>query len=169
MLLNDEDMNVDLEWPPLPDYGCFPRWPQDGDDFIHPDDLPLATRYIPSQRVLRRDKFDGTYYHYSYGTLRFRLRPVMWSKVGSDGIDIGDEVETTGMLLERELFVATVWGMYYVARKGCILYRLKKSDMPVPRLYAAKDLRLLTRKDVVGERTFDYRPPTWNGTADLEL
>ena len=93
----------------------------------------------------------------------------MWSKVGSDGIDIGDEVETTGMLLERELFVATVWGMYYVARKGCILYRLKMSDMPVPRLYAAKDLRLLTRKDVVGERTFDYRPPTWNGTADLEL
>ena len=158
-----------MDWPPLPDYGCFPRWPEDGDDFIHPDDRDLASRCIPSERVLRRDQFDGTYYHYSYGLLHFRLRPAMWLKVRVDGIDIGDEVETVGMSLERELFVATVWGMYWVARKGCILYRLKRGDMAVPRLYALKDLRLLTDKEKVGERTFDYRPPTWQGTGDLEL
>ncbi len=158
-----------MDWPPLPDYGCFPRWPQDGEDFIHPADRSAALRCIPSTRVLRRETFDGAYYHYRYGQLRFRLRPTMWLKVSSDGIDIGDEVETVGMLLERELFVATVWGMHFIARKGCILYRLKNGQMTVPRLYAAKELRLITNKDCVRERTFDYRPPSWHGKGDLEL
>ncbi len=158
-----------MDWPPLPDYGCFPRWPQDGEDFIHPEDRESAMRCVPSERILRREKFDGQFYHYNYGQLTFRMRPVMWLRVKSDGIDIGDEVETVGMLMERELFVATVWGMYYVARKGCILYRLKRGDMAVPRLYAAKDLRLLTRKETVQEGTFDHPKPNWHGTADLEL
>ena len=158
-----------MHWPPLPDYGCFPRWPTDGDDFIHPDDRNKASRFIPSERVLRRDEFDGTYYHYAYGQLRLRLRPTMWLKVTDDGIDIDDEVETIGTGLQRELFVATIWGMYYVARKGCILYRLKRGEMPVPRLYAAKDLRLLSDKEQIRERTFDYRAPTWDGSGDLEL
>ena len=92
-----------MDWPPLPDYGCIPRWPQDGQGFIHPDDVPVATRCFPSERVFRRDRFDGVYYHYSYGSLRFRLRPSMWLKVISDGIDIGDRVETVGASLEREL------------------------------------------------------------------
>jgi len=151
-----------VDWPPLPDYGCFPRWPEDGDDFIHPDDRALATRFIPTERVLRRDRFDGTHYHYSYGALCFRLRPTMWLKVSVDGIDIGDEVETVGMSLERELFVATVWGMYWVARKGCILYRLKRGDLAVPRLYAASDLRLLKDKRSIRSAAaqLEPRPPS---------
>jgi len=147
-----------VDWPLLPDYGCFPRWPEDGDDFIHPDDRSLAARCIPSERVLRRDQFDGTYYHYSYGRLRFRLRPAMWLKVSVDGIDIGDKVETVGMSLERELFVATVWGMYWVARKGCVLYRLKRGDTAVPRLYSARDLRLLRDKGSIRNVTAQSQP-----------
>ena len=123
-----------MQWPQLPDYGCISRWPEDGQAFIHPDDVPVATRCIPSARVLRRDYFDGVYYHYRYGSVRFRLRPTMWLKVKSDGIDIGDLVETTGIGMERELFVAQVWGMYFVSRKGCILYRLRRADTKVPQL-----------------------------------
>jgi hypothetical protein len=158
-----------MDWPPLPDYGCIPRWPEDGDHFIHPDDLAIAQRCLPSWRVLRRERFDGTFYHYCYGRLRFRLRPVMWLKVRSEGIDIGDEVETVGMSLERELFVATVWGMHWVSRKGCILYRLQRGELAEPRLYRAKDFRLLKSKAQVGERMFDYRAPRWHGEPDLEL
>ncbi len=91
--------------------------------------MPVATRCFPSERVFRRDRFDGTYYHYSYGQIRFRLRPSMWLRVQPDGIDIGDAIETTGLAMERELFVAQVWGMYYVRRKGCILYRLRRGDV----------------------------------------
>ncbi|MGI9470255.1 MAG: hypothetical protein ACR2NZ_01900 [Rubripirellula sp.] len=156
-----------MDWPILPDYGCIPRWPQEGQAFIHPDDVPIATRCFPSERVLRRDRFDGVYYHYAYGSLRFRLRPSMWLKVTSDGIDIGDQVETVGTSFERELFVATVWGMYYVRRKGCILYRLRRGETNVPNLYAASDLRLLTDKTKIRQGDTVHPTPKWSGDGEL--
>lgn len=156
-----------MDWPILPDYGCIPRWPQDGQAFIHPDDVPIATRCFPSERVLRRDRFDGVYYHYAYGSLRFRLRPCMWLKVTADGIDIGDQVETTGASLERELFVASVWGMYFVRRKGCILYRLRRGDTTVPNLYTARELRLLTDKSQIRPGDTIHPVPKWSGDGEL--
>jgi hypothetical protein len=155
-----------MDWPQLPDYGFIPRWPQDGQGFIHPDDVTVATRCFPSERVLRRDRFDGVYYHYSYGALRFRLRPSMWLKVKSEGIDIGDAVETTGTSMERDLFVAQVWGMYYVRRKGCILYRLRRSETTVPNLYPASHLRALTDKSTVRPGDTKHPAPKWSGSGD---
>ncbi|MFG0261565.1 MAG: hypothetical protein ACF788_04165 [Novipirellula sp. JB048] len=132
--------------PPLPVYGCFPRWPQDGQDFIHPDDLAIVSRRIPSERVFRRDAFDGTYYHYRYGAVRFRLRPCLWLAVEPEGIDVGDSIETVGVEMERERFVAEVYGMYFVRRKGCILYRLRRGSTTIPNLFPRNSLRLLTDK-----------------------
>jgi hypothetical protein len=152
-----------MQWPPLPDFGIIPRWPVDGQDFIHPDDVAVAVRCFPSERVLRRESFDGTYYHYTYGNARFRLTPVMWLKVDHEGIDIGDQVETIGSGLERELFVATVWGMHYVQRKGCIVYRLRRGDQIVPRLYTQNQLKQLTDKNTVREANFEYPAPQWKG------
>lgn len=152
-----------MQWPQFPDYGCFARWPENGQSFIHPDDVSVVTRLIPSPRVLKRLSFDGVYYHYSYGSLRFRLRPAMWRSVESEGIDLGDQVETKGLGLEREQFVATVWGMYYVQRKGCILYRLRRGDQVVPKLYPGEQLRLLTDKATVRPPTTKYRAPQWGG------
>lgn len=154
-----------MQWPQLPDYGCFLRWPENGQGFIHPDDVPIVTRMIPSPRVLKRLSFDGTYYHYSYGQLRFRLRPAMWLPVRSEGIEIGDQVETKGVGLEREQFVATVWGMYYVQRKGCILYRLRRVDQVVPKLFAGEHLRCLTEKTSLKPSTSRYRQPAPDSPA----
>lgn len=164
---------LEIQSPTLPDYGCIPRWPAEGQSFIHPDDVAVATRCFPSERVFRRDRFDGVYYHYRYGQVRFRLRPSMWLKIRPDGIDIGDSVETIGIGMERELFVAKVWGMYYVRRKGCIVYRLRRSGTLVPRLYTSDQLRLLTDKSKVREGYIEYRPPKWSGQGetipDVEL
>ncbi len=162
-----------MQWPVLPDYGCIPRWPGDGQSFIHPDDVAIATRLFPSERVFRRDRFDGVYYHYSYGPIRFRLRPSMWLKVQPDGIDIGDEVETVGVGLERELFVGHVFGMYFIRRKGQILYRLRKAGVLVPRLYPANQMRLLTDKATVRQGEVMHPTPKWFGQGekivDLDL
>ncbi len=152
-----------MQWPPLPDYGCILRWPEDGQAFIHPEDVAVATRCFPSGRVLRREAFDGVYYHYSYGALRFRLRPMMWLPVRSEGFDVGDTVETTGVGFERELFVAQVWGMHYVPRKGCILYRLRRRDTNVPNLFHADQIRLLSDKSKVRDGDIGYPEPKWNG------
>ena len=155
-----------MDWPQLPDYGCIARWPADGQGFIHPDDVAMATRCIPSERVLRRVRYDDVYYHFSYGSIRFRLRPVMWLKVDADGFDIGDRVETTGLAMEQELFVARIWGMYYVRRKGCILYRLRKGSTTVPQLYSARQLRLLEDKSVVREGDTVHPQPKWSGGGE---
>ena len=47
-----------------------------GDKDCHPEDVVIARRCFPSERVFRRDLFDGVYYHFTYGRTRFRLRPV---------------------------------------------------------------------------------------------
>ncbi|MDG2221503.1 MAG: hypothetical protein P8L85_08995 [Rubripirellula sp.] len=155
-----------MDWPPLPDYGCIVRWPADGQGFIHPDDVPIATRCFPSERVFRRDLFDGVYYHYSYGPLRFRLRPTMWLKVEAEGIDVGDQVETTGLGMERELFVARIKGMYFVRQKGRILYRLTRSDNLVPGLFASHQLRLITDKTNLRPGDTEYPEPKSIGSGE---
>ena len=40
--------------PPLktdPKYGHYPWWPEDGDQWVHPEDIELARSMIPSPRV----------------------------------------------------------------------------------------------------------------------
>ena len=139
--------SASIAWPPLPDYGCFLRWPEDGYAFIHPDDQTVVRRCLPSGRVLQRYRFDGTFYHYRYGRITFRLRPAMWLKIAHEGIDVGDRIETIGPALQRDHFVARVWGMHYVPRKGRILYRLRMGGgEQVPRLYSADELRVITEK-----------------------
>lgn len=152
-------------WPQLPDYGCFPRWPADGQDWIHPDDVAIVRRCLPSERVVRRESFDGTYYHFSYGDVRFRLRPCLWLKVDAEGLDLGDCVETIGVGMERELFVAHVCGMHYVRRKGRILYRLRRGDRTVRRLYTADQLRLLDNKAKVRGGEIEHPVPRWSGSG----
>lgn len=158
-----------MQWPVLPDYGCILRWPSEDAEFIHPEDQEVALRCFPSERVFRREKFDGEYYHYCYGQVTFRLRPVMWYKVRDDGIDVGDQVETIGIGLERDRFVAQVWGVYYIRRKGRIVYRLKRGDQEVPRLYTADELRVLTDKSKVESREEIYPAPQWKGKAEDRL
>nr|WP_231615481.1 hypothetical protein [Novipirellula artificiosorum] len=118
------------------------------------------TRRIPSERVFRRESFDGTYYHYRYGQVRFRLKPCLWLQVESDGLDIGDPVETVGVGMERELFIGEVFGMYFVRRKGCILYRLRRGDVVVPNLFTADSMRLLLDKSRI--RPGEIAHPTPN-------
>lgn len=149
-----------MDWPVLPDYGIFDRWPMDGVGFIHPDDVATATRCIPSRRVLCRHHFDKTFYHYRYGKIQFRLRPAMWLKIRYEGIDIGDEVEVIGLGMEREQFVARIWGMHYVREAGQIYYRLKMpDDSAVVRLYVRDHLRLLTDKTKLKISDTVYRQP----------
>ena len=155
-----------MDWPILPDYGCFLRWPADGQQFIHPDDVAIVTRCIPSGRVFRRESFDGTYYHFRYGDFLFRLRPCMWNSVRYEGIDMGDMVETTGLGMERDQFVAQIWGMHYVTRKGKILYRLRRRDQNVPNLFHAGQLRVLSNKAKVRDNDVAYPEPQWSGSFD---
>ncbi len=130
-----------MKWPRLPDYGYIPRWPEDGTDFIHPEDVSEVAGMFPGYRVFRRDSFNGRFFVCSYGKIRFRLRSCLWTKVKGDGIDIGQRVETTGICMSRELFVGRVRSMQYSRRERSILYGLERNGVPVPQPFRAHELR----------------------------
>ena len=46
-----------MESPQLPDYGCFLRWPQDGQEFIHPAAIMVIS---PEAKITRY--LHGTYF-----------------------------------------------------------------------------------------------------------
>ncbi|TWU16045.1 hypothetical protein [Allorhodopirellula heiligendammensis] len=150
----------------FPQYGLMPRWPENGEGFIHPEDISIVSRLIPSERVLRRESFDGQYYHYHYGEFRFRLLPCMWLPIAGEGLDIGDDVEAIGVGMERDLFVGVITGMYYVRRKGRILYRLRRGAQMQKRLYLHEHLRLLSTKQHVRPGEIEHPTPTWNGAGE---
>ena len=48
--------------PSIPDCGAYLVWPCEGMDWIHPEDVEQAEKWIPSTRVFRRRSFDSEYY-----------------------------------------------------------------------------------------------------------
>jgi hypothetical protein len=156
--------------PELPDYGAFLRWPGEGSAWMHPDDRAVVMRMIPSERVFRRERFDGIHYHFRYGDIRFRLKPCMWLPLEDEGIDIGDLVETVGLAMERELFVATVIDALFVAEEGRRVYRLARGSSVQDRLYGADELKVLTDKTKLRESGNVHPEPHWDESfrqADL--
>ncbi len=128
--------------PQFPDYGAFLSWPAEGHGWIHADDVSRVRQLIPSNRVFRRDAFDGLFYHYRYGHSTFRLRPCLWLPLSWEGFNIGDHVETIGLSLQRELFLARIVEMHYERYKNRIVYRLKRRSHTIPRNFTAHEIRL---------------------------
>ncbi|MCU0710996.1 MAG: hypothetical protein MUC43_02975 [Pirellula sp.] len=136
----------DIVWPELPDCGVYLTWPQDGVEWIHPDDIQLAEQLIPSSRVFRRVAFDGTYYRLEYGSLMLRVKPTMWLKVHDEGFWIGDQVEIKGDFLTNEPSIAVITESRFEAATGMISYMLIQRDMVLDKHYHADELRCLTKR-----------------------
>jgi hypothetical protein len=130
--------------PPLkidPEYGCFPHWPEDGNGWLHPEDVDAARGMIPSARIFRRDGMIGEFTLLHYGEVRIRARPALWQKVPAPAFEIGDWVEVvprgqtnlprTGVI--REL----LWDEYAEE----VRYQIDVAGMPTERMYAREDLQ----------------------------
>jgi len=147
--------------PELPDYGTFPRWPAEGSAWIHPDDRAVVMHLVPGERVFRRERFDGVFYYYRYGDTHFRLKPCMWLPLEDEGVDIGDLVETVGLGLERELFIAHVVDALYLASEGRCVYRLARAELVDDRLYGCDEFRVLTDKTKLQIGDTIHPVPRW--------
>ena len=156
--------------PELPDYGTFPRWPAEGSAWIHPDDRAIVMHLVPGERVFRRERFDGVFYHYRYGDTHFRLKPCMWLPLADEGVDMGDLVETIGLGLERELFIGHVTDALYLASEGRCAYRLSRAELVDDRLYGRDEFRVLTDKSKLRIGETVHPVPRWiEGFQDDEL
>jgi hypothetical protein len=130
--------------PPLktdPKYGYFPWWPEDGDAWVHPDDVAAARAMIPSNRVFRRDGSDGDYLLMHYGDVTLRVRRTLWQEVEPEGLTIGDwvEVRSRGMLNEPRTGV--VREMLWQERGRMMAYQISENGTRIEQLYTREDLQ----------------------------
>src|SRR4051794_16299072 len=130
--------------PPLktdPKYGCFLRWPQDGNEWLHPDDVALVRTLIPSQRIFRRDGVEGEFHRLHYGDITFRAKPALWQEVSYEGFDIGDWVEVLRRGMCNEPRTGVVREMLWDDRERAICYQICDNEVPIADLYAREDLQ----------------------------
>jgi hypothetical protein len=130
--------------PPLktePKFGYFPWWPEDGDAWVHPDDVAAARAMIPSNRVFCRDDGDEDYLLMHYGDVTLRVRRTLWQEVEPEGLEFGDwvEVRSRGMLNEPRTGV--IREVLWDDRVRAMRYQISENGTPVEQLYTREDLQ----------------------------
>ena len=134
-------------------HGVYPWWPEPGTDWIHPDDVPLAERWIPSDRVFHRADGDDGYSVLRYGEEKIRVRPTMWLEVPSDGYEVGDLIEVKSRMGRLTPFVATILNMFWNRHAQVIEYELSEAGCRLPRRYRADEFQPARSL----QRTWDLR------------
>ena len=133
-------------WPEMPDCGVYLVWPCDGVDWIHPDDVSLVEKWVPSTRVFRRHSFDGNFYRLQYGERSVRVKPSMWRRVEDEGLSVGDRVEILSHFQENDPGMGVISEMRFEKESARILYTVVSRELALPRTFVASDLVLRTGK-----------------------
>lgn len=124
-----------------PKYGYYPWWPENGDDWVHPEDADLARTLIPSPRVFRRDGEQGLFVVLHYGDLTLRVKRTLWQEVEPEGFEIGDWVEVLSRGMRNTPRTAIIQEMHWDPKARQLLYQVTENDVPVPNQYTSEDLR----------------------------
>lgn len=117
--------------PPLktdPKYGYFPWWPEDGNAWIHPEDIELARSMIPSLRVWCREGKVGRFAVLHYGKIRLRVLPRLWREVTFEGLSIGDLVEVLPRGMQAPPETGRIREILWNAHARAIRYQLELTD-----------------------------------------
>jgi hypothetical protein len=136
-----------------PKYGFYPWWPEDGDAWLHPEDVELARGMVPSTRVFRRDGMHGPYIVLHYGDMQMRVKRTLWQEVPSEGYEIGDMVEVLSRGMKNTPRTGVIREIFWEPRSRTMRYQIAEGDASVPNLYSAEDLRhvepAIEREEVV--------------------
>jgi hypothetical protein len=135
--------------PDLPDWGVYLRWPAEGVDWIHPEDLDVAQALIPGPRVLKRVRWDGDYYYLQYGPQRLRVRPSLWLRVPDLDLEVGQQVEVLSCDLRNDPGIFRIAEIMYSTATLAIEYHLLSTSMELTKKFAREDLR------PVNQRTYE--------------
>lgn len=130
-----------------PKYGYYPWWPEDGDDWIHPEDVERAKGLIPSGRVFRRDGEERDMIVLHYGTERLRVSRTLWREVESEGLEVGDLVEVMPRGMQNAPRTGVVREMVWDDDAGGIRYQITEAGVPLEALYTRDDLQPVTPRE----------------------
>ena len=142
-----------------PVYGCFPRWPDGGTSWLHPEDLDVALRLIPSDRIFRREWRGGEFSNLIYGEDTIRARPVLWNVVPSPVFSVGEEVEIKSQMGKRDPGLAIVREVVWNADVHAVQYELEQREMMLPQLFDTADLNPV---ESLNEGHEPLRESTWS-------
>ncbi len=124
-----------------PRYGYYPWWPEDGNEWLHPEDVELARNMIPSMRVFRREGEQGEFVNLYYGDARLRVKRTLWQEVSGEGYEIGDWVEVLSRGKRNTPRTGVIREMTWNSKERCLQYRITENDKPIPNDFLAEDLR----------------------------
>lgn len=124
-----------------PRYGYYPWWPENGNDWLHPEDVELARQLIPSMRIFRREGELESYVVLYYGDVKLRVLRTLWQEVEGEGFELGDWVEVLSRCGHNEPRTGTIREMLWDQRARALRYQLLDNGQPIANLYAAEDLR----------------------------
>lgn len=147
-------------------YGYFPWWPQDGDEWLHPEDIRLARRLIPSPRVFRREDRPGGWAVLRYGGWTLRVRPTLWQEVAGEGYEIGDWVEVLSRCGQQTPRTGVIREMLWDSRARALAYQLEEAGTPIPTRYHAGDFRPVELPDA--ERLGGWYEPRGDAEQGLD-
>lgn len=154
--------------PDMPDFGAYLIWPSTGVDWIHPDDLKLAERLIPSQRVFRRVKFDGLYYHLEYGPIQLRVKPTMWTGLPRCDALVGDRVELISHFGQYDPGIATIVDVHCNRAGDRLEFRLRRNEMTLPTVFSRSHFRVLSPRFLLRVGYYMHEPPAFSPPPDLD-
>jgi hypothetical protein len=121
-------------------WGVYVTWPEEGLHNVHPDDLWLAERLLPGNRVFLRQDLDSEFNLLSYGRHQLRVRPTMWVETPEPPFKLGDQVEVRSQLGRLTPQIARVAQVFWNSRNRRMEFELSRLGRPVPGRFLASDL-----------------------------
>lgn len=154
--------------PALPDFGVYTHWPSAGFSWIHPHDIALAGRLIPSRRVFQRVRFDDTYYHLRYGRKQIRVRPTLWTLMPPADVHVGDQVELRCNFQRNEPGLASVVEVLANRQLDGFDFILRRGQMILPRSFTRSDFHLLSVRHHLRSGYYEHPVAKYSPPVDLE-
>jgi len=116
-------------------------------NWVHPQDLELASQLIPGYRIFRRvpcrgqEDHDKGYAEIFYGDQSLRILPIVWLEVTPEGFTIGDRVEILSDQGKRQPGLATIKEMCWNRYAQQIEYTLIGNELVFRRVYSNDQMR----------------------------
>ncbi len=156
--------------PALPDWGVYLRPPEDGLEWLHPEDVEWAHELIPSQRIFRRSRWDGMYYWLHYGSQTVRVRPTLWLLVPPVDFDVGEQIELIAKHGVNDAGIYRIADIMFNPRLNQIEYYLRRDELVISRSFEREDLQALQlRHEKLRAGFYQHERPKSALPDDLEL
>ena len=155
--------------PDLPDFGAFLKWPISGTDWIHPEDVDQAQVLVPSNRVFRRDRWDGTYYWLHYGDQTLRVKPCMWQRTPDIDIEVGQRVEVLSKQGENDPGIFKVAEIHFLKEAQEVEFILSRDDLVISHSFRRDDFRPLEVKHHLRQGFFEHQTPKASIPEDVSM